>query len=95
MSDTTPRRKLTQAETYKVEKVWGEEHWIVNRDYCGKKMVLNKGFRCSLHFHKDNQAEGCAMIGRLRGAQPPPGYPEEKFRQIIEGWLARGDEEGC
>jgi len=49
----------------------------------------------SLHFHKDNQAEGCDMIGRLRGAQPPPGYPEEKFRQIIESWLARGDEEGC
>ncbi|MDF1701546.1 MAG: cupin domain-containing protein [Planctomycetota bacterium] len=50
---STPRTQLTQAETYKVSKVWGEEHWIVNRDYCGKKMVLNKGFRCSLHLHKD------------------------------------------
>jgi len=36
-----------------VEKVWGHEEWIVNNDkYCGKKMVLKKGFRCSLHKHK-------------------------------------------
>ena len=33
-------------------KVWGEERWIVNRDYCGKILVLNKGFRCSIHHHK-------------------------------------------
>jgi quercetin dioxygenase-like cupin family protein len=33
-------------------KLWGEEHWIVNREYCGKKLVLKKGFRCSLHQHK-------------------------------------------
>lgn len=35
-----------------VPKVWGKEIWIVNRDYCGKKLVLNKGFRCSMHYHK-------------------------------------------
>ena len=36
-----------------VPKVWGEEHWIVNNDkYCGKKLVLKKGFRCSIHHHK-------------------------------------------
>ena len=34
-----------------VEKVWGEEHWIVNREYCGKKLLLKKGFRCSIHQH--------------------------------------------
>lgn len=33
-------------------KEWGEEHWIVNREYAGKKMVLYKNHRCSLHFHK-------------------------------------------
>jgi len=38
--------------THVVPKSWGEEHWIVNRDYCGKKLVLKKGHRCSLHFHK-------------------------------------------
>jgi len=33
-------------------KVWGEEHWITNRDYAGKKMVLHKGKQCGLHKHK-------------------------------------------
>jgi quercetin dioxygenase-like cupin family protein len=36
-----------------VPKVWGEERWIVNRDYCGKLLILNKGFRCSIHHHKN------------------------------------------
>jgi quercetin dioxygenase-like cupin family protein len=35
-----------------VPKVWGEERWIVNRDYCGKLLILKKGFRCSMHHHK-------------------------------------------
>jgi len=34
-----------------VPKEWGEEHWIVNRGYCGKKLILRRGFRCSLHLH--------------------------------------------
>lgn len=34
-----------------VRKEWGEEHWIVNRAYCGKKLLLRKGFRCSVHRH--------------------------------------------
>ena len=36
-----------------VEKKWGSEEWITNRDYCGKKLILNKGFRCSMHHHKN------------------------------------------
>jgi mannose-6-phosphate isomerase-like protein (cupin superfamily) len=59
------RRQLTQAETYKVSKVWGEEHWIVNREYCGKKMVLNKGFRCSLHAHKNKDEVFYVTKGRV------------------------------
>jgi mannose-6-phosphate isomerase-like protein (cupin superfamily) len=36
-----------------VQKVWGQEEWIVNNDqYCGKRLLLNKGWQCSLHFHK-------------------------------------------
>jgi len=37
----------------KVPKVWGEEIWLANYDYCGKLLILNKGFRCSMHFHKN------------------------------------------
>src|SRR5262245_13233474 len=38
--------------THVVPKPWGEERWIVNREYCGKILVLKKGHRCSLHYHK-------------------------------------------
>jgi quercetin dioxygenase-like cupin family protein len=42
-----------QKSTIKVvEKGWGRELWIHNdAQYCGKVLVLNKGKRCSLHFH--------------------------------------------
>jgi len=36
----------------RVEKLWGSEIWVCNLNYCGKILKLNKGFRCSLHFHK-------------------------------------------
>jgi len=36
-----------------VEKAWGREIWMVNTEiYCGKKLILNMGKRCSLHYHK-------------------------------------------
>lgn len=35
-----------------VKKIWGKEVWIINKDYCGKILYLNQGYRCSLHFHK-------------------------------------------
>ena len=36
-----------------VEKAWGKEIWMANTGlYCGKKLMLNKGKRCSLHYHK-------------------------------------------
>jgi quercetin dioxygenase-like cupin family protein len=35
------------------EKEWGHEEWIVNKpEYCGKKLVFNAGFQCSMHQHK-------------------------------------------
>ena len=36
-----------------VEKVWGKELWIVNGKYCGKKLMLKRGHRCSMHQHKN------------------------------------------
>ncbi len=37
-----------------INKVWGHEEIIVNSSkYCGKKLVLKKGFRCSIHYHKE------------------------------------------
>ncbi len=61
----TERRQLAQAKTHKVEKAWGEEHWIVNRAYCGKKMILRKGFRCSLHAHREKDEVFYVTRGRV------------------------------
>ena len=35
-----------------VDKKWGREEWLINEDYCGKRLVVNKGAQCSLHYHK-------------------------------------------
>lgn len=49
------------AEMHK--KVWGREEWIVNTDkYCGKILELNKGYRCSMHYHK-NKDETFYILG--------------------------------
>ena len=35
-----------------VEKGWGHEKWIVNKEeYCGKLLFLREGKRCSWHYH--------------------------------------------
>jgi len=37
-----------------VRKSWGSEEWLVNNElYCGKILNLKKGYRCSLHYHKN------------------------------------------
>ncbi len=46
-------------------KVWGEEHWIVNQDYCGKKLVLKKGYRCSIHHHRIKDETFYVIKGRV------------------------------
>jgi len=36
-----------------IDKPWGREEWIeVNDKYTLKKLVMNKGHRCSLQYHK-------------------------------------------
>jgi mannose-6-phosphate isomerase-like protein (cupin superfamily) len=49
-----------------VPKVWGEERWIVNgRLYCGKQMILRKGWRCSLHHHRLKDETFFVTKGRM------------------------------
>jgi mannose-6-phosphate isomerase-like protein (cupin superfamily) len=48
-----------------VEKVWGSEEWIVNRDYCGKILNLKKGFRCSIHYHKNKDETFYILSGKV------------------------------
>lgn len=51
--------------THRVEKIWGEEHWIVNREYCGKKLILRQGFRCSMHYHAKKDEVFYLITGRV------------------------------
>lgn len=36
----------------KIEKIWGNEQWVVNKNYCGKILTLKKYHQCSFHKHK-------------------------------------------
>lgn len=49
----------------KVQKVWGHEEWIVNSDYCGKKLVLKKNHHCSFHHHKIKDETFYVINGRV------------------------------
>ena len=48
------------------EKVWGYEDWIINTPlYCSKILYLNKGWRCSLHYHKEKDETFYLLEGRV------------------------------
>jgi mannose-6-phosphate isomerase-like protein (cupin superfamily) len=50
-----------------VPKLWGEEHWIVNEpDYCGKILILKKGYRCSLHAHYLKKESFFCLSGKIK-----------------------------
>jgi mannose-6-phosphate isomerase-like protein (cupin superfamily) len=37
-----------------VQKQWGHEKWFCNTpSYCAKELVLEPGWRCSLHYHRE------------------------------------------
>lgn len=68
-----------------VPKEWGEEQWIVNRDYCGKRLLLREGYRCSLHHHPVKDETFYLTAGRMRleiGTDP---------EQLSVRVLAKGD----
>ena len=51
----------------KVPKLWGYEKWLENNEkYCSKILVLNKGFQCSLHYHKIKDEMFIVLRGHVR-----------------------------
>ncbi len=49
-----------------VKKEWGSEVWMANNElYCGKKLILKKGKRVSLHKHKNKDETFYIESGRL------------------------------
>ena len=50
-----------------VQKVWGYERWLTNNDkYCCKLLSLNKGYQCSLHYHKNKDETFVVTKGHVR-----------------------------
>jgi len=48
-------------------KLWGHEEWIANTDkYCGKRLILKKGYQCSLHYHKKKDETFYIDEGKVR-----------------------------
>ncbi|MEK7612543.1 MAG: PfkB family carbohydrate kinase [Patescibacteria group bacterium] len=58
--------KTGRLKMVRVPKVWGEEHWIVNKQYCGKKLILKKNFQCSIHSHKEKDETFYVQSGLVR-----------------------------
>lgn len=54
-----------ESEIFRVPKVWGEEQWIVNESYCGKKLLLKKNYQCSLHSHKEKDETFYVQSGKV------------------------------
>jgi quercetin dioxygenase-like cupin family protein len=49
-----------------VDKGWGYEKWIVNKEeYCGKLLYFEKGKRCSWHYHKVKDEVFYLQSGRM------------------------------
>lgn len=50
-----------------VPKLWGYEKWLENNNrYCCKLLVINKGYQCSLHYHKEKDEMFYVSKGHIR-----------------------------
>ena len=66
-------------------KGWGKELWIANNEkYCGKKLILNKGKKCSVHFHKIKDETFFVQSGKVQLDMYPEGFPGRQERIIME-----------
>ena len=49
-----------------VEKGWGYEKWIVNKEeYCGKLLFFHAGKQCSWHYHKKKDEVFYLQSGKM------------------------------
>ncbi len=50
-----------------VQKGWGHEEWIANSAaYCSKLLHVDKGKKCSLHFHEHKMETFHILKGRIQ-----------------------------
>ena len=58
-------------------KGWGEEQWIANSPlYCGKRFLVMKDKKCSLHYHKLKDETFFLASGKLY-MELPDSLPED------------------
>lgn len=60
------KRAFKASEIHREPKKWGEEQWIVNKEYCGKKLILKKNHRCSMHSHKEKDEVFYVQSGKVK-----------------------------
>ncbi len=48
-----------------VEKPWGREDWIVNKEYCGKLITIKKSHQTSFHYHKKKNETFYVLDGKV------------------------------
>ncbi|MBI4144558.1 cupin domain-containing protein [Candidatus Woesearchaeota archaeon] len=66
-------------------KGWGKELWIANSElYCGKKLVLTKGKKCSVHFHKKKDETFFVQAGLVEMRTFPTGFPGEQKTVLLK-----------
>lgn len=67
------------------QKGWGEEQWIANSLLCcGKKLILKKGKRCSIHYHKLKDETFYVQSGVVQLDLYDHGYPGDPTRLTMK-----------
>ena len=65
MVDSSPNNHIHPPMKY-VEKGWGYEKWIVNKEeYCGKLLFFKEGKQCSWHYHKKKDEVFYLQSGKM------------------------------
>lgn len=64
-------------------KGWGKELWIANKAYCGKKMQLDKGKKCSVHYHKNKEETFYIQSGKMELRLWKNGFPGPETKIVL------------
>jgi mannose-6-phosphate isomerase-like protein (cupin superfamily) len=57
--------QLDSTPLFRLDKGWGHELWLVNKDYCGKLLHFDQGKKCSWHYHQLKDEVFFLHSGRL------------------------------
>jgi len=61
-----PKYFLNPEKRTFVSKGWGWEDWIYNSElYCGKRLFVKKGKKCSWHYHNKKDETFSVIYGKL------------------------------